>query len=170
MDGNVGILYNASLHPNEGASKYFNYFNSDILFYLKREDNTLFSEPNGEFFLDKDCVLLSENMWLKLLKWHKASKVTARNAGFRSMADDATFDVYPLQLRLSAIREANLMTAKISKKDNAVYYKAASTIFNLADEPVCFFFLNSISSLFLVCFRLCRWLYAYVLVLEHMRI
>ncbi|ERM93667.1 ubiquitin carboxyl-terminal hydrolase 8 [Amborella trichopoda] len=135
-DEKFGILYTASPHSYEGASKYFNFFNSDIVFDLKREDNILFSEPNGEDFLDRDCVLLSENMWLKALKWHKESKATAGDAGFLSMADDATFDVYPLQLRLFVIREANLMTARISKKDNAVYYKAASKIFNFEDEPM----------------------------------
>ncbi|KAK4409132.1 Ubiquitin carboxyl-terminal hydrolase 8 [Sesamum angolense] len=56
--------------------------------------------------------------------------------GFPAVEEDMS-DVYPLQLRLSVLRETNVLAVKISKKDNSVEcFRRACKIFNLEAEPL----------------------------------
>ncbi|RWR80338.1 ubiquitin carboxyl-terminal hydrolase 8 [Cinnamomum micranthum f. kanehirae] len=60
-----------------------------------------------------------------------------RNGGSFSVAKDGMSDVYPLQLRLIVVQEANQLTLRISKRDNAMeFYKRACKIFSVDSEPV----------------------------------
>ncbi|KAL0389929.1 UNVERIFIED_CONTAM: Ubiquitin carboxyl-terminal hydrolase 8 [Sesamum calycinum] len=135
-----GIPYAASpAPPYGGPMKIFNnIFNSDIAFNLRKEDELLSNGVNGEVGVSsRDYALVPGEMWLETLKWHSDSKSSSKEKkGFPAVEEDMS-DVYPLQLRLSVLRETNVLAVKISKKDNSVEcFRRACKIFNLEAEPL----------------------------------
>ncbi|KAF9595468.1 hypothetical protein IFM89_000386 [Coptis chinensis] len=132
-----GILYTARSSSNSYvAVKFINqYFNSDIVFNLHREDESRQNGSMEEGVSGRDYALVSGEMWLKALRWHSDSNAVAKDAGNNTTVEEDTAEVYPLQLRLSVLRETNLLTVKISKKENTVeLYKRACKIFNVEYE------------------------------------
>ncbi|XP_060965988.1 ubiquitin carboxyl-terminal hydrolase 8 isoform X2 [Cannabis sativa] len=66
---------------------------------------------------------------------HSDSKLPIKEGRIFSAAEDDMADVYPLQLRLSVLRETYSLGVKISKKENgAEFYKRACKIFSLESE------------------------------------
>ncbi|XP_057954340.1 ubiquitin carboxyl-terminal hydrolase 8 isoform X2 [Malania oleifera] len=137
-DAKRGVLYTAS-----SASTYMgpmkiinNIFNSDLMFNLRREEDSRQNNDNGEVGVSgRDYALVPGEMWLQALKWHSNSKVAMKEGRSFSAAEDDMADVYPLQLRLSVLRETNSLGVKISKKDNAVeLFRRACKIFNIESE------------------------------------
>ncbi|KAK9156916.1 hypothetical protein Scep_003490 [Stephania cephalantha] len=137
-----GVLYTATMSSSTSsygsAMKLINnIFNSDFGFTLKREEEEqpLQSDCAGEGASGRDYALVSAEMWLQALKWHSDSNVASRDVPSFSAAADDMSDVYPLQLRLSVVRETKSLAIKISKKDNTVeLYKRAYRIFNVENE------------------------------------
>ncbi|KAH6772992.1 ubiquitin-specific protease 8 [Perilla frutescens var. frutescens] len=133
-----GIPYAAS--PYGGPMKIFlsNIFNSDIAFNLRKEDELSCNGENIEAGVSgKDYALVPGDMWLQTLKWHSDSKNSAKERkGFSAVEEDMS-DVYPLQLRLSVQCETNVLSVKISKKDNSVEcFRRACKVFNMESEPL----------------------------------
>ncbi|XP_077241064.1 ubiquitin-specific protease 8 isoform X2 [Tasmannia lanceolata] len=137
-EGSQGVVYSASPPSYAGPMKIINnIFNSDLIFNLRRGEDLGQPENTEEEVSGRDYALITDSMWLQTLKWHSDSNVAMRTAGGFSAAGDGMADVYPLQLRLSVMRDANQLTVKISKKDNALeYYKRACKIFSVESEPV----------------------------------
>lgn len=52
---------------------------------------------------------------------HSDTKVAAKNGKSFLASEDDMADVYPLQLRLSVMRETNSLGVKISKKVSSIY-------------------------------------------------
>ncbi|XP_021720584.1 ubiquitin carboxyl-terminal hydrolase 8-like [Chenopodium quinoa] len=133
--GDKGILYSASPSSSyAGPMKLINnIFGSDLLFNLRREEvNSNDNASSGEVGVSgRDYALVSGEMWLQALKWHSDSKNAMKRIGSFSVGSVDISDVYPLQLRLSVLREANSLGVKISKKDNAAeLFRRACKIFN----------------------------------------
>ncbi|XP_058105703.1 ubiquitin carboxyl-terminal hydrolase 8-like isoform X2 [Magnolia sinica] len=137
-----GVLYTATSSSSSyvvGPIKIINnIFNSDLVFNLRREgEDAEWIEKSEEGVSGRDFALVLEEVWLQTLKWHSNSNVATRNGGSSSVAEDGMADVYPLQLRLSVMREANQLSLRISKRDNAVeFYKRACKIFSAESEPI----------------------------------
>ncbi|KAM7528247.1 hypothetical protein LguiB_031657 [Lonicera macranthoides] len=134
-----GILYTASPASSyAGPMKIINnIFNSDLVFNLRREDESLQNSENGEVGISgRDYALVPGEMWLQAFKWHSDSKVALKEKSFSASENDMA-DVYPLQLKLSVSRETNSLGIKISKKDNAVdYFRRACKIFSVEPEQL----------------------------------
>ncbi|XP_047977440.1 ubiquitin carboxyl-terminal hydrolase 8-like isoform X1 [Salvia hispanica] len=134
-----GIPFAASPAPYGGPMKIFNnIFNSDIAFSLRKDDDLSCNGENGEAGVSgKDYALVPGDIWLQTLKWHSDSKNSSKERkGFLAVEEDMS-DVYPLQLRLSVLCETNVLSVKISKKDNSVEcYRRACKIFNMESEPL----------------------------------
>ncbi|XP_038901086.1 ubiquitin carboxyl-terminal hydrolase 8 isoform X1 [Benincasa hispida] len=111
-------------------------FSSDLVFNLRREEDSSQNSENGEVGISgRDYALVSGEMWVQALKWHSDSKSSTRNGGSFSVAENNIADVYPLQLRLSIQREANLLGVRISKKDNVLeLFRRACKLFNVESE------------------------------------
>ncbi|KAI6669738.1 hypothetical protein NL676_004623 [Syzygium grande] len=138
-DGKRGIVYAASPASSSygGPMKIINnIFSSDLAFNLRREENPAQDRKDGEVGISgRDFALVSGEMWVRALKWHSDSKVALKESRSFSAAEDDMSDVYPLQLRLSVLREANSLAVRISKKDNAVeLFKRACKIFSVDIE------------------------------------
>ncbi|XP_057536456.1 ubiquitin carboxyl-terminal hydrolase 8 [Amaranthus tricolor] len=131
-----GVLYSASSSSSYGGPMKLinNIFSSDLLFNLRREEES--SSDIGEVSVSgRDYALVSGEMWLQALKWHSDSKNAMKRVGSFSAGDVDIADVYPLQLRLSVLREANSLGVKITKKDNAAeLFRRACRIFNIENE------------------------------------
>ncbi|KAI3984997.1 hypothetical protein MKX01_004765 [Papaver californicum] len=139
VDDNRGILYSASSTASSyGAFKIINnIFNSDLSFNLKREEESMQNGHSEEGISGRDYALVPGEMWLQAIKWHSDCNVAAKNSGSSSGAEEDTADVYPLQLRLSVLRETNLLAVKISKKDNSFeLFKRALKIFSVEYEQL----------------------------------
>lgn len=69
-DWNGGVLYTASA-ASSGPMKIINsIFNSDIVFNLRREDDTLQDSHNGVVGISgRDYALVPGETWLQALKW-----------------------------------------------------------------------------------------------------
>ncbi|XP_022869314.1 ubiquitin carboxyl-terminal hydrolase 8-like [Olea europaea var. sylvestris] len=135
-----GIFYAvSSTTPCGGAMKIFNsIFNSDIAFNLRKDDDSsLNNGTNGEVGITgRDYALVRSEMWLSVLKWHSNSKNATKDSKGFLAAEDMS-DVYPLQLRLSVLRETNSLAVKISKKDNSVEcFRRACKIFNVDSDSL----------------------------------
>ncbi|KAH0994300.1 hypothetical protein GBA52_018164 [Prunus armeniaca] len=137
-DGKRGILYVTSQTSSyAGPMKIINnIFNSNLVFNLKREEDTVHSGENGEVGVSgRDYALVPTEMWVQALRWHSDSKAAVKDGKCFSAAEDDMTDVYPLQLRLSAPRETNSLGVRITKKDNAVeFFKRACKIFSVESE------------------------------------
>ncbi|KAF8009384.1 hypothetical protein BT93_J0390 [Corymbia citriodora subsp. variegata] len=139
-NGKRGIVYAASPASSSygGPMKIINnIFSSDLAFNLrKEEDSAAQDRENGEVGVSgRDFALVSGEMWVQALKWHSDSKVVLKESRSFSAAEDDMSDVYPLQLRLSVLREASSLAVRISKKDNAVeLFKRACKIFSVDIE------------------------------------
>ncbi|KAK6926494.1 Peptidase C19, ubiquitin carboxyl-terminal hydrolase [Dillenia turbinata] len=131
-----GVSYAASPAPSSYASpmKLINtIFNSDIVLILRRVDD--FGLDNEVGISGHDFALVHGDMWLHALKWHSDSKALTKDGKSFLAAEDDMSDVYPLQLRLSVVRETNTLGVKISKKDNATeFFKRACKIFSVESE------------------------------------
>ncbi|TKY48709.1 Ubiquitin carboxyl-terminal hydrolase 8 [Spatholobus suberectus] len=116
-----------------------NIFNSDLVFSLRREEDSQHIHENGEVGVSgRDFALVSGDMWLQALKWHSDSKNVMKDDKGFSATDSDMSDVYPLQLRLSVQRETNSFGVRISKKDNAVeLFKRACKMFSVDSEMLC---------------------------------
>ncbi|KAK4856879.1 hypothetical protein QYF36_022271 [Acer negundo] len=139
-DGKRGVLYTATPGTSyAGPMKIINnIFNSDLVFNLRREDESLQNGENGEVGVSgRDYALVLGETWLQALKWHSNAKVATKNGKSFLAAEDDMADVYPLQLRLSVLREINSLGVKISKKDNAVeLFRRACKIFSFESDLV----------------------------------
>lgn len=138
-DKKRGVLYTATQGTSYGGPMKIinNIFNSDLVFNLRREEEvSLQNGENGEVGVSgRDYALVPGEMWLQALKWHSDTKVAAKNGKSFLASEDDMADVYPLQLRLSVMRETNSLGVKISKKDNAVeLFKRACKIFSIESE------------------------------------
>lgn len=135
-DWNGGVLYTASA-ASSGPMKIINsIFSSDIVFNLRREDDTFLDSQNGEVGISgRDYALVPGETWLQALKWHSNSKAASKNGRTFLACEVDMSDIYPLQLRLSSPRENNLLGVRISKKDNAVEcFRRACKIFSIDSE------------------------------------
>ncbi|XP_010247842.1 PREDICTED: ubiquitin carboxyl-terminal hydrolase 8 [Nelumbo nucifera] len=135
-DENRGIVYTASSTSYAGPMKIINnIFNSDLVFNLRREEDSGQDDLDDEGVSGRDYALVTGEMWLKALKWHSDSNMAMKDSRNFSGAEDDMADVYPLQLRLSVMRDTNSLSVRISKKDNAVeLYKRACKIFSVEPE------------------------------------
>ncbi|KAK4492297.1 hypothetical protein RD792_003100, partial [Penstemon davidsonii] len=135
-----GIPYAASpATPYGGPMKLLsNIFNSDIGFNLKKEDELLRNGENGEVGVSgRDYALIPGEMWLQALKWHSDSKHSSKESKGSSAVEEDMSDVYPLQLRLSVMRETNVLAVKVCKKDNSVEcFRRACKIFNVENDAL----------------------------------
>ncbi|KAK4764233.1 hypothetical protein SAY87_013671 [Trapa incisa] len=136
-NGKKGIVYAASPALSySGPMKLINnIFSPDLTFNLRREDSVQ-NDENGEVGVSgRDFALVSGEMWVEALKWYSDSKVTQKeNRGFSAAEDDIS-DVYPIQLRLTVMREANTLAVRVCKKDNsAELFKRACKIFSVDIE------------------------------------
>ncbi|XP_057729496.1 ubiquitin carboxyl-terminal hydrolase 8-like [Arachis stenosperma] len=114
-----------------------NIFNSDLVMSLRKEDDLQDCRENGgEVSVSgRDFALVSGDMWLQALKWHSDSKNAMKDDKGFSAADGDMAEVYPLQLRLSIMRETNTFGVRISKKDNAIeLFKRACKMFSVDSE------------------------------------
>lgn len=111
-------------------------FNPELAFNLRREENSLQNGESGEVGISgRDFALVSGEMWLQALKWHSDAKVAAKCGKTFSAAEDDMSDVYPLQLRLSVLRETNSLGVKVIKKENVTeLFRRACKIFSLDSE------------------------------------
>ncbi|KAJ8749980.1 hypothetical protein K2173_013895 [Erythroxylum novogranatense] len=138
-DGKKGVLYTVTQGSSYGAAMKLinNIFNSDLVFSLRREDDSVLNGESGEVGVSgRDFALVSGEMWLRALKWHSDSKAAKGGKNFSASEDDIS-DVYPLQLRLSVLREVNSLGVKISKKDNSTeLFKRACKIFSADIETI----------------------------------
>ncbi|KAL0436235.1 UNVERIFIED_CONTAM: Ubiquitin carboxyl-terminal hydrolase 8 [Sesamum radiatum] len=132
-----GIPYAASpAPPYGGPMKIFNnIFNSDIAFNLRKEDELMSNGVNGEVGVSsRDYALVPGETWLQTLKWHSDSKSSSKEKkGFPAVEEDMS-DVYPLQLRLSVLRETNVLAVKISKKLRVWDFSGQTTLLFLNDK------------------------------------
>ncbi|XP_058196197.1 ubiquitin carboxyl-terminal hydrolase 8 isoform X1 [Rhododendron vialii] len=140
-DGRRGVLYTGTPATSyyAGPMKIINnIFNSDLVFNLRRESDSVQNNENGEVGISgRDYALVPGEMWLEALKWHSDSKAALKNGRSFSAAEDDMADVYPLQLRLSVLRETNSLGVKISKKDNSVErFRRACKLFNVESEQL----------------------------------
>ncbi|KAK7375213.1 hypothetical protein VNO78_35906 [Psophocarpus tetragonolobus] len=140
-DKKKGIAF-ASLPGSSyaGPMKIINtIFNSDLVFSLRREEDSQHIRENGEVGVSgRDFALVSGDMWLQALKWHSDSKHLMKDEKGFSATDSDMADVYPLQLRLSVQRETDSFGVRISKKDNAVeLFKRACKMFSVDSEMLC---------------------------------
>lgn len=140
-DEKSGILYTASPVPSYGGPMKLinNFFSSDLSFNLRKENDSLpLNRENGEVGVSgRDYALISGEMWLEALKWHSVSKVTTKDGRNISAAEEDMSDVYPLQLRLSVLRETGSLGVKIMKKENSVEcFKRAVKIFTVDSETL----------------------------------
>ncbi|KAJ0981769.1 hypothetical protein J5N97_010024 [Dioscorea zingiberensis] len=133
-----GIPYSASPAPSPygGPMKLINnIFNSDLVFNLGRNDDLRQDAEDG--VSGRTYALIPSDMWAQAVRWHNDSSLTLKSSGNSAYMEEALVNVFPLMLRISVIRESNIMTVKISKKDNAIEnYKRACKIFNIDLEPV----------------------------------
>ncbi|RYQ97733.1 hypothetical protein Ahy_B08g093815 [Arachis hypogaea] len=113
-----------------------NIFNSDLVMSLRKEDDLQDCRENGgEVSVSgRDFALVSGDMWLQALKHSDSKNAMKDDKGF-SAADGDMAEVYPLQLRLSIMRETNTFGVRISKKDNAIeLFKRACKMFSVDSE------------------------------------
>ncbi|EEF46545.1 Ubiquitin carboxyl-terminal hydrolase, putative [Ricinus communis] len=153
-DGKRGVLYmGTSGSSYAGPMKLINnIFNSDLVLNLRREEESLQNGENGEVGVSgRDYALVSGEMWLKALKWHSDAKVASKSSKTFSAAEDDMSDVYPLQLRLSVLREVNSLGVKISKKENATeLFRRACKIFSVDSEMLRIWDFSGQTTLFFV--------------------
>lgn len=155
-DEQRGISFTAT----QGTSSYAgpmklinNIFNSDLAFNLRRDEEAASQNgENGEVGVSgREYALVPGEMWLQALKWHSDAKVATKNAKSFSAAEDDMSDVYPLQLRLSVLRESNTLAVKISKKDNAIErFRRACKIFSVESEQLRIWDFSGQTTLFFV--------------------
>ncbi|XP_078430807.1 ubiquitin-specific protease 8 [Wolffia australiana] len=135
-----GILYAASSISSSyrGAMKLINnFFNSDLVFSLRREEDSRCNDAEAARSA-RSYALVRADMWSQAMKRHYENNGGTKptDNAFPGRKDN-DFDTYALNLRISVARDADLMTVKISKKDNsAENYKRASKIFNIDSEMV----------------------------------
>ncbi|KAF8395483.1 hypothetical protein HHK36_019429 [Tetracentron sinense] len=117
-DESKGILYTASPVYSYGNPMKIinNIFNSDLVFNLRREEDSVQNGHGEEGISGRDYALVPGEMWLQALKWHSDSNASMKDSRNFSAAESDMADVYPLQLRLSVLRETNSLGVKISKK------------------------------------------------------
>ncbi|OIT05101.1 PREDICTED: ubiquitin carboxyl-terminal hydrolase 8 [Nicotiana attenuata] len=152
-DGKSATLYAAAPAPSYGGPMKIinNIFSPDVAFNLRREEESLSqSQENGEVGVSgRDYALVPGDIWLQALKWHSNSKAAAKNGKSFSATDEDIADVYPLQLRLSVLRETSSLGVRISKKDNTVEcFRRACRIFSVDTEPLRIWDLSGRTALF----------------------
>ncbi|KMT11558.1 hypothetical protein BVRB_5g108750 [Beta vulgaris subsp. vulgaris] len=120
---------------DSGEDDIFSY-EDDILLNLKREvDND--NIDKGEGFSGREYALISETMWFKALKWHSDSWTRFKDVDCSLAAEGNNHDVFPIQIRLSAMQQTNSLAVKISLMDNPVQlYKRAYQIFDVQSDLV----------------------------------
>lgn len=129
-----GIPYTASPTPSSYArplSIINIIFSSDLAFNLRRDDFPM-TEDAEEGVSGRRYALIPTDMWLQALRWHRDA-----NSQKLHSPNDESVDVYPLKLRISVIRETNVMAVKVSRKDNETEsYKRACRIFSVESDRV----------------------------------
>lgn len=133
----IGVVYSALPGSSYGGPMKLinNIFSLDLVFNLRREEDSLHRE-NGEVGVSgRDYALVPGEMWVQALRWHTDSNVAKKNGRNCSAAEDNISDVYPLKLRLSVLRESNSLGVRICKKENAgELFKRACKIFSVESE------------------------------------
>ncbi|OAY73257.1 Ubiquitin carboxyl-terminal hydrolase 8 [Ananas comosus] len=136
VDGLRGIPYAATPVATSYGMKIISMFSSDLVFNLRRSED-LNQGDAEEGVPGRSFALIPSEVWLQAFKWHTDSNMAFKNNKNLSISEEGFGGVYPLMLRISVIRETNILAVKISKKDNAVdNYKRASKIFAVDAEPV----------------------------------
>ncbi|KAB2615189.1 ubiquitin carboxyl-terminal hydrolase 8-like [Pyrus ussuriensis x Pyrus communis] len=153
-DGRRGILYVTSQASSyAGPMKLINnIFNSDLVFNLRRENDSVQSGENVEVGVSgRDYALVPGEMWVQALRWHSDSKVAVKDGRSFSAAEDDITDVYPLQLRLFVSRETNSLGVKVTKKDNPVeFFKRACKIFSVESEMLRIWDFSGLTNLYFI--------------------
>ncbi|KAL9230889.1 hypothetical protein vseg_006182 [Gypsophila vaccaria] len=124
-----GVLYTTSLSDEDDFST------NDIVLRLKRQCSEV-DVGNQE----REFALISESMWFKALKWH-SDKFSARLIEDKGCSISAVNyinrEVFPLQVRLSVLRETLSLLVKISPMDNSLLcYERACQIFDMESGSV----------------------------------
>ncbi|KAK9699246.1 hypothetical protein RND81_08G162500 [Saponaria officinalis] len=82
----------------------------------------------------REFALISESMWFKALKWHSdnfSSRLIEDKGCSLSAENYSNREVFPLQVRLSVLRETLSLLVKISPMDNSILcYERACQIFD----------------------------------------
>ncbi|RVW81745.1 Ubiquitin carboxyl-terminal hydrolase 8 [Vitis vinifera] len=129
-DGNAkrGVLYSATPGSSYvGPMKIINnIFNSDLVFNLRREEDSGTVMRMGKWGVREGLCIGS---WRFVVAgpqmrycsfgcnlWHTDSRVATKDGRTFSVMEDDMADVYPLLLRLSILRETNSLGVKITKK------------------------------------------------------
>ncbi|XP_059668642.1 ubiquitin carboxyl-terminal hydrolase 8-like [Cornus florida] len=100
---------------------------SEILLNLRREEDAEKHESTEEGASGGDCALVLEWMFLRALKWHNNAKDVENFLA----AENSTWDLFPLQIRLSVLLDSTSLVVRITQKDNEV------TAFNRACNIFC---------------------------------
>ncbi|KAK4607251.1 hypothetical protein RGQ29_001177 [Quercus rubra] len=134
-----GVVYSASPASSyAGPMKLINnIFSLDLVFNLRREEGSdSVHRENGEVGVSgRDYALVPGQMWVQALRWHSDSKVAMKNGKSFLASEEDNYDVYPLKLRLSVLRETNSLGVRICKKDNAgERFRRACKIFTVESE------------------------------------
>ncbi|KAH9616498.1 hypothetical protein KSS87_021657 [Heliosperma pusillum] len=102
--------------------------------------NNVEEDDQREVFSGREFALISESMWFKALKWHSDSfcSRSSKDKGVTLHAEDyIDREVFPLQVRLSVLRQTLSLLVKISPMDNSLRcYERASQIFDTECGPV----------------------------------
>ncbi|MED6163222.1 hypothetical protein PIB30_077935, partial [Stylosanthes scabra] len=140
-EGKEGVLYSGVAGSSyAGPMKIINnIFNSDLVFGLRREEESSASvqnRENGEVGVSgRDFALVSGEMWLQALKWHNDSKNAKKDEKGCSSTEEDMADIYPLQLKLNVQKETKSLGVRISKKDNAPeLFKRSCKLFGVDTE------------------------------------
>ncbi|XP_074281691.1 ubiquitin carboxyl-terminal hydrolase 8-like [Silene latifolia] len=149
-----GVLYTASSSDDDLAEAEVSTSN-DIVLRLKKQcggscvydndddekgGNDVEEDDQGELFSGREFALISESMWFKALKWHSHNFCSrpSKDKGVTLHAEDySDREVFPLQVRLSVLRETLSLLVKISPMDNSLRcYERACQIFDTECGPV----------------------------------
>lgn len=134
--GNVarGIPYTASPAPSSYGRPmaiFNSMFGSDLAFSLRRDDCPT-KDDAEEGVSGRSYALIPSDMWSQALRRHRDANI--QNVNFPK---DESADVYNLKLRISVIRETNVMAVRVIKKDNsAESFKRACKVFSVESDVV----------------------------------
>ncbi|XP_074564910.1 ubiquitin carboxyl-terminal hydrolase 8-like isoform X2 [Curcuma longa] len=127
-DGTEGIRYAAVPSPSSSTS-----VESDLVFELRREGGRDSKRPaaEDEGVSCRCYALIRRDMCSMAVRWHNGTILNTENYL------DASDDMYPLTLRISASQDTSTVTIKICKEDNVTEnYVKASTLFSDDSELV----------------------------------
>ncbi|WOL10894.1 ubiquitin carboxyl-terminal hydrolase 8-like isoform X1 [Canna indica] len=94
---------------------------SDLALELCRDggDNSSRDAAEDEGVSSRCYALIRSDMWSMAIRWHYEASQKKENCGTSYISEDASDDVYPVMLRISAVQETSVVTVKICMKDNS---------------------------------------------------